>query len=550
MLDGNLIRLAQGGDRDAFGELVRRHRAKAFDWARSLARDPHLAEDIVQEALLRAFMHLGTLAELDRFLPWLHRIVRNEALMKLRKGENSGKERTFTRISAAEGLKGSANWSDLECILHYLCGKRDPAEADTNPSIRLDQKEFLETMRQLLRCLSGRERAVFEAHFFNQLSPVEISRLFQTTTDNVYQSLSRARHKVQEERKRVRLQDYVHERRDVDVSERVVLALKKGPHSGEWKRCKTSFAGAVYAVLPFTSRQDYSLVDVMGLTSQAFRLTVQEDTIDATGPTMYFWESRFREGLLNLGLESEHSGDGGAPPTAFMLNKGIKQIRHSISRGIPVIAWDLFTPEFGLIYGYDDAEQILYAQDAKAKKELPYDQFGRGISGGLFVLAITAEVPIPYWYAVRNALEVAIRHAYGEMTFTRYACGLAAFECWKDALMRRTVDPLGNAYTAAIAADARLHAAAFLRGIEQKLVIDGQEEASFIARESAIRYEAVAAALNLFTRLFPFPSGGLPNDESKGAAGIALLESAMLEEKKGVQLLGRLNSYLGLIVDN
>ncbi|MDF2713969.1 MAG: polymerase subunit sigma-24 [Paenibacillus sp.] len=66
--DGSLIERARAGDRDAFGELVRRHRTKAFDWARNVARDPHLAEDIVQEALLRAFMHLGTLADMNRFL--------------------------------------------------------------------------------------------------------------------------------------------------------------------------------------------------------------------------------------------------------------------------------------------------------------------------------------------------------------------------------------------------------------------------------------------------------------------------------------------------
>ena len=188
LADISLIERARAGDRDAFGELVRRHRAQAFDWARSFARDPHLAEDIVQEALLRAFMHLGTLAEMDRFLPWLHRIVRNEALMKLRKGENSGRERTFTGIVSGREASG-VDWGDLDSILHYLSGQKERIDDSGNPPIRLAQKEFLDTIRHLLRCLTPKERAVFEAHFFRQLSPSEIARLFRTTTDNVYSGL-------------------------------------------------------------------------------------------------------------------------------------------------------------------------------------------------------------------------------------------------------------------------------------------------------------------------------------------------------------------------
>ncbi|QYR21286.1 RNA polymerase sigma factor [Paenibacillus sp. sptzw28] len=553
LTDSDLIDRARGGDRDAFGELVRRHRAKAFDWARNVARDPHLAEDIVQEALLRAFMHFGTLADMDRFLPWLHRIVRNEALMKLRKGENSGRERTFTGFRSAGGEANGVNWSDLDSILHYMCGQKDRTGEGGDPSVQLAHQEFLQTIRHLLRCLAVKERAVFEAHFFRELSPGEIARLFDTTTDNVYQSLARARQKIREERVRVRLREYVTERRDNGVPERAELPLRKGPRSGEWKRCKTSFAGAVYAVLPCVGQEGYTLTDVMGLTGQAFRLTIEEECIDVTGPTMYFWESKFRDGLLNLGLESEHAGDGGAPPSPFMLNKGIAHIRRSISRGMPVIAWDLFTPEFGIIYGYDDAKQLLYAEDARAKKAIPYDRFGRGASGGLFVLSITGQTPYSewdYWDSVRNALDMIIRHAYGEMTFVGYVCGLAAYDCWKDAFNRRCVDPLGNAYTLEVAVDARKHAAEFVRGLGRKLTEEaGRTEAAAVAAEAAAQYEAAAASLGELSRLFPFPKGGSPNDPVMAASAVALLEQALNAEKAGVLSLERLHRCLGLMLE-
>lgn len=292
LTDTELIEQARGGDREAFGELVRRHRAITLDWARHVARDPHLAEDIVQEALLRAFMHLGTLAEMDRFLPWLYRIVRNEAFTKLRKGEHSGKERTFTRLASVGRDTPGVDWSDLDSILHYMCVRANRTDDGGDPPTRWAHTEFLDTMRSLLRCLTAKERTVFEAHFFRQLSPAEIARIFRTTTDSVYQSLARAKHKVREERIRVRLRDYVRERKDAGSLAKAVLSLKKGPGSAEWKRCRTSFAGAVYAVLPYMGRDGYSLTDVMGLTGQAFRLTLEVERIDATGPTMYFWESR------------------------------------------------------------------------------------------------------------------------------------------------------------------------------------------------------------------------------------------------------------------
>lgn len=544
-LDGNLIERARGGDRDAFGELVRRHRAKAFDWARHVARDPHLAEDIVQDALLRAFLHLGTLADLDRFLPWLQRIVRNVALMKLRKGEYSGRERTFSSFAGAGGWRtDGVDWSDLDRILHYISSDRDRWDETGDPFVRLANKEFLETIRQLLRCLTAKERSVFEAHFFGQLSPQEIASLFRTSTDSIYQSLARARHKVKEERLRIKLRDYVKEHTDTNAVEKAVLSVAKGPGSAEWKRCKTSFAGAVYVLLPFVNRRHYSLTDVMGLTGQAFRLTVEEESIDATGPMMYFWESKFREGLLNLGLESEHAGDGGAPPTPFMLNKGIAHIRKSIRSGMPAIGWDLFAPEFGIVYGYDDEEQLLYAEDVQAQKTIPYDRFGRGISGGLFVLAVTGEERIDEWEAYRNALDMAIRHAYGELTFVGYVCGLAAYDSWRAAWRRNKIDPLGNAYTAQAAADARGHAAAFVRGLERKLAHAGQPEAETLAGEAAAHYETVATALGELSTLFPFPAGGSPNDPAAAGMAIELLDRARSSEEAGVLALERLRRNL------
>lgn len=67
--DETLVERAKAGDQEAFGELVRRHRSKVYGYARSYTQEAYLAEDIVQDALIRAFLHLGTLVDSRRFLP-------------------------------------------------------------------------------------------------------------------------------------------------------------------------------------------------------------------------------------------------------------------------------------------------------------------------------------------------------------------------------------------------------------------------------------------------------------------------------------------------
>jgi DNA-directed RNA polymerase specialized sigma24 family protein len=85
-VERELVDRARSGDNEAFGELVRMHRAHAIGWAGTLTQDSFLVEDIVQEALILAFLHLGTLTDAGQFKSWLHRIVRNQAYMKLRRG--------------------------------------------------------------------------------------------------------------------------------------------------------------------------------------------------------------------------------------------------------------------------------------------------------------------------------------------------------------------------------------------------------------------------------------------------------------------------------
>jgi len=75
-----LVERAREGDHDAFTELARGAVTRLDRAARLILRDPELARDAVQEALIRAWRDLRGLRDLDRFDAWLHRLTVNVCL--------------------------------------------------------------------------------------------------------------------------------------------------------------------------------------------------------------------------------------------------------------------------------------------------------------------------------------------------------------------------------------------------------------------------------------------------------------------------------------
>jgi len=235
-----LTSMARDGDRQAFGELVRRNRAKMYSYARSLTQDHHMAEDIVQEALVRAFLHVGRLMEHSRFRPWLARIVQNQAFMKLRRGGPYAKERPFSGLEAGNGSESwhkgrmgpmgmssgsTEDWRDIDRVLFHLSRHtEETARMADDPAAALLRKEMVDGIRQLFACLSAREKDIFEAHFFRHVSPNEIALVLDTSVANVYNSISRARGKLQRERLRQHVSMYIKQRREAGKPKAKLLA--------------------------------------------------------------------------------------------------------------------------------------------------------------------------------------------------------------------------------------------------------------------------------------------------------------------------------------
>lgn len=118
------IRQAKAGNRDAFEELVRLYKGKVYRHALAMVHDQLAAEDITQEAFVKAFFQLKKLDKEAAFVSWLTRIVSNLCFDYLKKAKretvtedqwfdrpdhvewsDKGARQTIDRLMIQEGLK-------------------------------------------------------------------------------------------------------------------------------------------------------------------------------------------------------------------------------------------------------------------------------------------------------------------------------------------------------------------------------------------------------------------------------------------------------------
>ncbi|MEM6349053.1 MAG: RNA polymerase sigma factor, partial [Bacteroidota bacterium] len=83
--DRSLIERVQQGDRQAFRRLVEQHQAFALSLAVSILKDPHRAEDVLQEVLIKVFIRIKSYRFKSSFSTWLYRIVVNHSYNELKK---------------------------------------------------------------------------------------------------------------------------------------------------------------------------------------------------------------------------------------------------------------------------------------------------------------------------------------------------------------------------------------------------------------------------------------------------------------------------------
>ena len=172
-----LIRRVQNGDSDAFFELVRPYERAVFLAALSLVKNDADAEDVAQEAILKAFKNLARFRQEAKFSTWLIQIAINEAKMKLRK------ERRHLYESIEEARLGDDG--------DYT--PQDFADWREIPSEALEQKELRTALTKALDSLSAKYRTVLILRDVQHLSITETAEALGLSEANVKTRLSRAR---------------------------------------------------------------------------------------------------------------------------------------------------------------------------------------------------------------------------------------------------------------------------------------------------------------------------------------------------------------------
>ncbi len=175
--DVRLVRAARNGDQDAFASLVRKHKQPAYLLALKLIRDPEDAREVVQESLLKAYLHLDQFQGDSRFSTWLGRITLNEALMRIRR--RPARE----EIPLDEGPT-HPQMSPLSARL------RDNAP---DPERAYRQIEFRYIIRGAIEKLTAPYRRVFILRHLEDCSTRETAEILGLTVTAVKTRLRRAR---------------------------------------------------------------------------------------------------------------------------------------------------------------------------------------------------------------------------------------------------------------------------------------------------------------------------------------------------------------------
>lgn len=174
-LDTRLAKLARGGDRAAFAELVELYKEKIYHLAYRMLQNRHEAEEIVQETFLRVFTNLDRYDEDQKFSTWIYRIGTNLCIDRLRK-------RKINYSLDAEMGDGEGN--DWYSTL--------PSREET-PDQQLLLSETQSQIRQSIETLPEKYKAVVILRYLQDLSLQEISEVLSMPVTTIKTRLHRGR---------------------------------------------------------------------------------------------------------------------------------------------------------------------------------------------------------------------------------------------------------------------------------------------------------------------------------------------------------------------
>ncbi|MFA6545232.1 MAG: sigma-70 family RNA polymerase sigma factor [Limisphaerales bacterium] len=181
--DLTLVRRAQGGDADAYDELVRRYQRQIYGVVYHMTSHHEDANDLTQEAFVKAWQALKSFKGDSSFFTWLYRIAVNRTLNHL-------KQRKFRDSKHAMSLNDldveAENHPDLVALVSGRTPRRDAALA-----------ELKEKLNAAMQRLSENHRVVVTLHDIQGLPHDEIAEILDCNTATVRTRLFYARQQLQ-----------------------------------------------------------------------------------------------------------------------------------------------------------------------------------------------------------------------------------------------------------------------------------------------------------------------------------------------------------------
>ena len=172
-----LVERARGGDQKAFRELVVLHQDRAYGLALRITRSPADAEEVAQDAFVRAWLALPRFRGESSFATWVHRIVARRALDRL------------SELKARRGREVGVEEAGL-------LPARDASSAGTVPGAGAGGLEDVVRARRLERLvfeLPAAQRAAVTLYYYERKSVVQVAALLEMPENTVKTHLARAR---------------------------------------------------------------------------------------------------------------------------------------------------------------------------------------------------------------------------------------------------------------------------------------------------------------------------------------------------------------------
>src|SRR5436853_5830412 len=180
--DSDLIRAAQRGDRAAFETLVRQYDQAVLRLAMHLTGSESDAQDIYQEAFLKAYRHIVNFRFECSFYTWIYRIVTNLCLDHLRRKQTRREDSPVVTDSSGDEFDLLSNVAD--------------DRSGASPEKDLMRRELGKRIGLALNKLTARERMVFELKHYQGLKLRTIGEMLNTTEETAKNTLFRATQKL------------------------------------------------------------------------------------------------------------------------------------------------------------------------------------------------------------------------------------------------------------------------------------------------------------------------------------------------------------------